>query len=269
MQAQRRSLSDGRWHFQHGPIDMVLQCEGDPQACAAATETAWLRFTEVLPELVSELPWLRQPVLRLQDHVFKHAVAQRMHHATRAAAVATPDGFVTPMAAVAGAVAQEMIGCLAQTGVERGYVNNGGDIALHLQAGESWRVGVVTNMAQALLNMQTHESIVDGAFVIDASMPVRGVATSGWQGRSFSLGIADSVTVLAQTSAQADVAATLIANAVNIDDPRIQRRPADSLRDDTDLGARLVTVDVPPLQERLVQQAPTRMATRSALSCAW
>ena len=86
-------------------------------------------------------------------------------------------------------------------------------------------------------------------------MPVRGVATSGWQGRSFSLGIADSVTVLAATAAQADVAATLIANAVNIDDPRIQRRPADSLRDDTDLGARLVTVDVPPLQERLVQQA--------------
>ncbi len=255
MQAQRRSLSDGRWHFQHGPIDMVLQCEGDPQACAAATETAWQRFTDVLPELVSELPWLRQPVLRLQDHVFKHAVAQRMHHATRAASVATPDGFVTPMAAVAGAVAQEMARCLAQTGVERGYVNNGGDIALHLQAGESWRIGMVTNMAQALRNMQTHESIVDGAFVIDASMPVRGVATSGWQGRSFSLGIADSVTVLAQTAAQADVAATLIANAVNIDDPRIQRRPADSLRDDTDLGARLVTVDVPPLQERLVQQA--------------
>ena len=109
MQAQRRSLSDGRWHFQHGPIDLVLQCEGDPQACATATETAWLRFTEVLPKLVSELPWLRQPVLRLQDHVFKHAVAQRMHHATRAAAVATPDGFVTPMAAVAGAVAQEMV----------------------------------------------------------------------------------------------------------------------------------------------------------------
>ena len=255
MQAQRRSLSDGRWHFQHGPIDMVLQCEGDPQACATATETAWLRFTEVLPELVSELPWLRQPVLRLQDHVFTHTVAQRMHQATRAAAVATPDGFVTPMAAVAGAVAQEMARCLAQTGVERAYVNNGGDIALHLQAGESWRVGVVTNMAQALRNMQTHESIVDGAFVIDASMPVRGVATSGWQGRSFSLGIADSVTVLAATAAQADVAATLIANAVNIDDPRIQRRPADSLRDDTDLGARLVTVDVPPLQERLVQQA--------------
>jgi ApbE superfamily uncharacterized protein (UPF0280 family) len=69
------------------------------------------------------------------------------------------------------------------------------------------------------------------------------------------LGVADSVTVLAASAAQADVAATLIANAVNIDHPRIQRRPADSLRDDTDLGARLVTVDVPPLEDRLVQKA--------------
>jgi ApbE superfamily uncharacterized protein (UPF0280 family) len=99
------------------------------------------------------------------------------------------------------------------------------------------------------------DAVVDGAFMIEAHMPVRGIATSGWQGRSFSLGIADSVTVLAATAAQADVAATLIANAVNIDDPRIQRRPADSLRDDTDLGARLVTVDVPPLSEVQIQQA--------------
>ena len=59
----------------------------------------------------------------------------------------------------------------------------------------------------------------------------------------------------AATAAQADVAATLIANAVNIDDPHIQRRPADSLRDDTDLGARLVTVDVPRLSEAQIEQA--------------
>ena len=41
--------------------------------------------------------------------------------------------------------------------------------------------------------------------------PVRGVATSGWRGRSHSLGIADSVTVLAATAAMADAAATVIA----------------------------------------------------------
>ena len=35
-------------------------------------------------------------------------------------------------------------------------------------------------------------------------MPHRGVATSGWRGRSHSLGIADSVTVVARNAAAAD-----------------------------------------------------------------
>mgnify|MGYP001217624043 FL=1 len=76
-----------------------------------------------------------------------------------------------------------------------------------------------------------------------------------WRGRSQSLGIADSVTVLAATAADADAAATVVANAVNLDDARIQRAPASSLRDDTDLGERLVTVAVPPLPPTAVRQA--------------
>jgi ApbE superfamily uncharacterized protein (UPF0280 family) len=255
MHAQRRLLDDGRWHFQHGPIDIVLQLAGEPQACAAAVENTWQRFEQILPELVSELKYLRRPVTELLQHNFNYSVAQRMHRAAAQVAFASRDGFVTPMAAVAGSVAQALLPTLAQPGVDKVYVNNGGDIALHLQPSESWRVGVVTDLAKALNVMQTHELVIDGAFVIYEAIPVRGIATSGWQGRSFSFGIADSVTVLAATAAQADVAATLIANAVNIDDPRIQRRPADSLRDDTDLGARLVTVDVPPLSEGLIQQA--------------
>jgi len=260
MHAQRRSLSEGRWHFQHGPIDIVLQLQGKPDACATALEKAWHRFETLLPELVSELIFLRQPVAELSDHVFKHPVAQLMHRAVAQAAFAAPDGFVTPMAAVAGSVAQALLPYLAQPGVDKAYVNNGGDIALHLHPAEHWRIGLVTDLSQALSCLSVDDAgeidaVVDGAFMIEAHMPVRGIATSGWQGRSFSLGIADSVTVLAATAAQADVAATLIANAVNIDDPRIQRRPADSLRDDTDLGARLVTVDVPPLSEVQIQQA--------------
>lgn len=81
------------------------------------------------------------------------------------------------------------------------------------------------------------------------------MATSGWRGRSFSLGIADSVTVLAHSAAAADAAATVIANAVDVSDARITRRPADEIKDDSDLGARLVTVDVPPLPAALVDQA--------------
>ncbi|WP_204349766.1 hypothetical protein, partial [Klebsiella pneumoniae] len=73
---------------------------------------------------------------------------------------------------------------------------------------------------------------------------IGGIATSGAQGRSFSLGIADSVTVLARDAASADAAATLIANAVDLDHPAIRRRPARNLDPDSDLGDRLVTVGV-------------------------
>jgi ApbE superfamily uncharacterized protein (UPF0280 family) len=86
-------------------------------------------------------------------------------------------------------------------------------------------------------------------------MPVRGIATSGWRGRSFSLGIADSVTVLANSAASADAAATMIANAVNCDFAGIIRAPAEQLKDDSDLGSLLVTVDVPPLPPRSIAAA--------------
>jgi ApbE superfamily uncharacterized protein (UPF0280 family) len=254
MQACRQALSNGRWHFQHGPIDIVLQLDGDSTACEHALQTAWQRFETILPELVRELLALRRPVDELHDHRFESVVARRMHQAASELAWASADEFITPMAAVAGSVAQEVLQALALPGVDRAYVNNGGDIALHLQRGE-WRIGVVSQLAQALAADAASALVTDGQFVISAAMPVRGVATSGWSGRSFSFGVADSVTVLADTAAQADVAATLIANAVNLQHPGIQRRPANSLRDDTDLGDRMVTVDVPSLPPALIQDA--------------
>ena len=66
---------------------------------------------------------------------------------------------------------------------------------------------------------------------------MRGIATSGWRGRSFSLGIADAVTVLADRAAAADAAATIIANAVDLPGhPAIVRVPACELAPDSDLG---------------------------------
>jgi ApbE superfamily uncharacterized protein (UPF0280 family) len=248
-------LSEGRWHFQHGPIDIVLQAVGEPKACQHAVESAWLRFQTVLTELVSELPLLRQPVSQLNETSLKGVVAQRMWRASKGLSWAAADGFVTSMAAVAGSVAEELMALLAQEGVKKAYVNNGGDMALHLQENQHWRIGVVSDLQKALQADMSMDLISDGQLVMDHSMPVRGVATSGWRGRSFSLGIADSVTVLAATAAQADVAATLIANAVNLDHPAIVRRLANSLRDDTDLGDRMVTVEVPDLPPAQIEQA--------------
>lgn len=249
MAAQRALLPDGRWHFQHGPIDIVIGADGDAPAVEAAHAAAWQRFASILDELVAELPSLRLAVrgpCPLQGVVARRMWwACRPHHST----------FITPMAAVAGAVAQELIGCYAHEGIARAWVNNGGDIALHLAPGQSLRVGLYADLARVDAGQVLGGIAVDGHFDVTHALPVRGVATSGWRGRSFSLGIADSVTVLARNAAEADAAATVIANAVTVDDPRIRRRPACELKDDSDLGDIAVTVDVPELGDEPVQQA--------------
>lgn len=249
MTAQRTALDNDRWHFNHGPIDIVAEAHGDRYAVAAAHDAAWARFAHVLEELVQELPLLRLPVTdRMRP---RGVVARRMWDAC----AAFSPMFITPMAAVAGAVAQELMPFYERPGIERAWINNGGDIALHLAPGQSARVGVFADIARFDWRENSGLLTTDGQFELHADQPVRGVATSGWRGRSFSLGIADSVTVLAATAAQADAAATVIANAVDVDDPAIRRRPASECKDNSDLGDTLVTVDVPPLAPSQVRSA--------------
>ena len=152
-------------------------------------------------------------------------------------------------------MAQEILACYEQPGIDRAWVNNGGDIALHRAPGQSVTVGVYADIAALNAAQLRNGLALDGKIRIDSAMPVRGVATSGWRGRSQSLGIADCVTVLARTAALADAAATIVANAVNVADVRIVRRPAWQVRDDSDLGAIPVTVDVPALPPNLVSRA--------------
>jgi ApbE superfamily uncharacterized protein (UPF0280 family) len=241
-------LPDGRWHWSQGPIDLVIGADGDPAACAQAHEAAWQRFGPVLEVLVAELPLLRTRCAVDADELRaspRGEVGQRMHAACRRLAQAT-GLFITPMAAVAGSVADHLIGCYRAPGVRRAFINNGGDIALHLAEGERYRVGVVGNLDAPAL---------DAAFEIDHASMLRGVASSGWRGRSLSMGIADTVTVIAADGAAADAAATLIANAVDIDDAAVVRAPACSVRDDSDLGELPVTVAVGELTPAQVDQA--------------
>jgi len=243
-------LPDGRLHCQHGPIDLVIEAWGEPTEVARAYAQAEARFRTVLDELVAELPALRTPIGEAMPRLHG-PVAQRM------VAAVWPQRavFVTPMAAVAGSVADEVLAALTRDRVLRkAVVNDGGDIAFHLAPGASLRTGIVADIAAPAL---------DAISSIDAASPVRGIATSGWRGRSQSLGIADAVTVLARSAAAADAAATLIANAVNVEHPSIARRPARALREDSDLGDRLVTVDVPPLPRETIDAA-----LASGASCA-
>jgi len=244
--AMRARLGEGRWHFQHGPIDLVVGAEGEPASVCGFVEAAWTRMQTILGELVHELPALRAPVAA---GVLRGSVARRMEAACLPHALQ----FVTPMAAVAGAVADELIACArGHHGLLRAHVNNGGDIALHLAPGTHYRVGLFADLGRIERRERWR---LDGDAEIGFGTPVRGVATSGWRGRSFSLGIADCVTVLARTAAQADAAATMIANAVNVEHPAISRCAADALKDDTDLGDRRVTVGVPALPAALIEHA--------------
>jgi ApbE superfamily uncharacterized protein (UPF0280 family) len=238
-------LPDGRrLHLQDGPIDLVIEAKGREGDVRDAYEAAARRFTGLLDELCEELIELRRAA-DPERCALKSVAARRMHAAV---APFASDEFITPMAAVAGSVAEEILGAmLAVARLDRAYVNNGGDIALHLAGSEQFTVGLLDRPDRHGL-MRTTD--------IDADDPVRGIATSGRHGRSFSLGIADAVTVLAKTASQADAAATIIANAVDLPGhPAIIRCPANALQPDSDLGGRLVTRDVGALGESEIDDA--------------
>jgi ApbE superfamily uncharacterized protein (UPF0280 family) len=238
-------LADGRrLHLQDGPIDLIVQAWGSETNIRAAYDAATRRFTGLLDALCEELVELRKPADPFSC-MLQGKIARRMHAAVAPYAA---DHFITPMAAVAGAVAEEILGAMLDAAqLDRAYVNNGGDIALHLTDGEHFTVGLMDRPDQHGLMQAT---------MIEADDPARGIATSGRHGRSFSLGIADAVTVLARTASQADAAATIIANAVDLPGhPAIMRCPAQDLQPDSDLGARLVTCDVGDLAHYEIAEA--------------
>lgn len=241
-------LPDGRrLHLRQGPIDLVIGADGDPEQVRRAYRAAALRFDGLLARLCEELQILRAPVGRGTPQPAGE-VARRMHAAV---APLARDRFLTPMAAVAGSVADAILAAMvAAAPLRRAYVNNGGDIALHLAEGESFRIGVIDRPESARMV---------GFAGVRAEDGVGGVATSGYPGRSFSLGIAEAVTILAGSAAQADAAATVVANAVDLPGhPAVERLPANALQPDSDLGDRPVTRSVGPLGEAEIDLALSR-----------
>ena len=245
MRAQISLLPDRRrLHLQDGPIDLIIEGFGQRNEIAAAYEAAISRFRSILDELCSELSLLRRPS---GPHVLmpNGITARRM---AMAVAPYAERMFITAMAAVAGAVAEETLDAMTSVAqLSKAYVNDGGDIALHLAPGEQFVIGMIDCPDRPWLF---------GTTTLRSTDPVRGIATSGWRGRSFSLGIADAVTVLASSAAQADAAATVIANAVDLPGhPGISRVPGRSIDPDSDLGDMLVTQSVPSLSSDDIRRA--------------
>jgi ApbE superfamily uncharacterized protein (UPF0280 family) len=282
--ATAQVLADGRLHLNHGPIDLVIEAWGGADEVRGAYAQAWAVFPDILPRLVEELSLLRRAVDETHPGV-DGPVARRMLEACRQmlslprvrgrvgeeaipierrsslpvpplqAGEGETTVFLTPMAAVAGAVADHVLAAMLNgRTLTKAYVNDGGDIALHVSRGETLRAGIVADIRHPAL---------DSIATITAESPVRGIATSGAGGRSFSRGIADAVTVLAASGAAADAAATLIANAADIDDAAVRRAPASSIDPDSDLGERLVTLEVGPLDGGKIATALDRGASEA------
>jgi ApbE superfamily uncharacterized protein (UPF0280 family) len=242
--ASMQKLTGDRLHFQHGPIDVVLKAWGEPDEVRKAIRAATKRFPFILPELTDELVQLRKTLDR--NPRLSAPVGMRMLEAVRPFA----DVFVTPMAAVAGSVAEELMTVMRAAGaLDKAYVNDGGDIAVHLEPGQSLTFGIAGDFSAGPIPG------INGTLTLTHELGIGGIATSGAQGRSFSRGIADSVTVLAATASTADVAATLIANAVDVDAKSIERMPARELDPDSDLGDLLVTTEVGKLTKKQVAAA--------------
>ncbi len=237
----QRDDAPSRLHLNHGPIDLIIGVWGAPDDRLKAHDAARTRFATILDELVSELTALRSAYN--PGHNFQTPVARRM---AQAVGSFSRDSFITPMAAVAGAVADEVLSSMLEAApLPRAFVNNGGDIAVHVDNSEQLTIGIVSRPDAPVPAIDRHA-------VIDAGSGIGGIATSGRHGRSFSLGIADAVTTLGANAAIADAAATIIANQVDIDLPVVTRTPAHDLDPDCDLGSRLVVTDVGDLTDQQV-----------------
>ena len=282
-------LADGRLHLHHGPIDLVIGADGAPNAVKLAYRLAVARFSTILDEVVGELDLLRRPLCQTSCRPAGD-VAARMWAASMCH-LAHHNGadYVTAMAAVAGAVADEILAVIRDNAdLDRAYVNNGGDIALFLNPAAASRqefsIGICADpdtvfrsfsesAASATRPASVSQDGLAGTIHISASDQICGIATSGWKGRSQSLGIADLVTVLAPNAAAADVAATLIANAVLPNAAvgeswhGIERRPAHELAQDSDLRSRLVTVAVDALPDDVIAAALHRGAAVARQMC--
>jgi len=226
---------DNRLFLQHGPINIVLEAFGIDKNLAYRNVKKY--FETILDELVLDLELLKKEVVL--NRKFNNKISQSMQDATERFAPT----FITPMAAVAGSIADNILRVLINdTNLEKAYVNNGGDVSFYLNENQ-----IIKSSLAAIPNIIAEIKYKDKS---------RGIATSGWRGKSFSRGIADSVTVLAKNAALADAAATMIGNAVDIyNHPKIKKRPANDIYEDSDLNNLLITVEVGNLTELEIRTA--------------
>ncbi len=181
---------DGRrLHLQHGPIDVMIEAEGGHDQRRQAYSAAVHFFADVLATLAGELCELRAEISASHPGL-KGDIARAMWSACAPFA----SDRITPMASVAGAVADAILSVMCDAAdLSKAWVNNGGDIAFHRRAG----IGFLWS-DPACRGPRRRGAIT--AHDRPRGIASSGCATFGRGGRSFSLGIADCVTVLADNA---------------------------------------------------------------------
>ncbi len=221
--------------MEYGPTNLIVDIfESDKLEIFEKIE---LIVSNKLSEIASELDKLKQKS-RYKTNL-KSDISILMNEATK---MFLPK-FITPMAAVAGSISEYLIkDVILDYDLKKISINNGGDAALYLKKNEKVKILI-----------KNEKSI---KVTLEGINKIYGVATSGWKGRSLSLGIADSVTTIANSSAIADAASTMIANEINlINHPNIKKKLANEIDHDTDLKNNLVTVDVGNLEAEDIEKA--------------
>ncbi len=173
------------------------------------------------------------------------------------------DPALTPLAAVAGAAADQVADAALALGADKVVVNNGGDLAVRLGPGQELVVGLKPTKDDD----QEPASLL-GRLRLDQSSCVGGVASSGWRGRSLSSGVADLATAWARSAALADAAATALGNATQVASTAVNQRIANDLDPDCGLGSQAMTTGVGELsaEERGQALAGARRVARGLRS---
>ncbi|MBI5444924.1 MAG: UPF0280 family protein [Deltaproteobacteria bacterium] len=243
-------LGPDRLRVERGPVSLIIAARWGGETRPALLEAAGRRTLEVLSELAEYRTLVATDARRIRHAQALPPVVGAMWEAT----LPHRERFLTPLIAVAGAVADSIANWLAAAGASWILVNNGGDVAIRLAAGESATVGVAARLGAP----------PSARFRVTASDSVGGVATSGFGGRSFTLGIADAVTVVGESGAAADAAATLVANDVDVESRSVERVLAGGVDPETDLRGLRVTRSVGPLSAAEVARALDRGGATAA-----
>lgn len=204
-----------------GPTTLTVNVERDGKPNAFDKTRLVEHVKEILADIRGCLPVLKQKAYKIRRTTYLPMVARRMVDAVKA----VDETSLTPMAAVAGAVAEQLKECLIGEGLEFLSVNNGGDIAIVNKRSKpvTIRIGDIERSCSTPYILKIGE-------LIDF-----GVATSGFGGRSFTLGLADIVSVVASSAPLADAAATHIGNSTNFDAASVVRRKAVQIDPSTDI----------------------------------